>query len=225
MFEDLYKKLVNIKKDKDREIGTVTDFNPLRVEIVPGDNEIEAIPTTNLFGIEIGSRVLLEKFLNQYIAVAVIGSPKVDCIEILKTTEQAITTTDATKIQFDSVSEQSGTNFILDSYGVKIGAGIKRVKVDCQCWFICDNTAAYSSLYIYQNSSIKSYGIWPKRATSSEYLTELWRTVHVSTFIEVAEGDYIYGYAKFSTADADNKIDDYSHATKLIVQCVEYNLS
>jgi hypothetical protein len=223
----MIKNFLNPKEvKKDFYTGIVTTIKPLGVKLFDADDEINVVPSGNLFGVTVGSKLTLIKIENQFYAVGIIGNPTIDCIELLKTTEQFITNTNATKIQFDSESEKSGANFSLNNYGVKIGPGIKRVKIGLQVWANCNTENAYSAIYIYINSSAISYSIFPRRDTNSAgvYLTEPWRTLNCFSFVDVTENDYIYGYLRFSASDAGNKIVNYSQTTKLIVQAIEYDL-
>lgn len=75
MYNKIRDKILNSKKESNILIATVTQVDPLLVELIPDDSPIPAINTNHLF-IEVGSRIILQKFLNQFIAIAVIGSPK-----------------------------------------------------------------------------------------------------------------------------------------------------
>ena len=222
-----YNAILNKKEPSNILIGTVVSLSPLTVTLLPEDTAIPVVPTTNLFGITINSRIVLQRFGTQFIGIGVIGSPKIDCIEIRKTTEQAITTTTATKIEFDAEHYKSGSNLTFDSYGVKIGAGISKVLVFAQVWAHCNSVDAYSSIYIYKNSTVYNFSIWPRRTTNSGsyYISDSWRTVSGIQTLSVEEDDYIYAYIRFTDADAGNKVDDYANASKLVVQAIEYNLT
>lgn len=55
-------------------IGTVSSLSPLKTQLVPGDTELPVIPTSALLGINIGSRIVLERFGKLFIGIAVIKS-------------------------------------------------------------------------------------------------------------------------------------------------------
>lgn len=223
---NIYNNILNKNNGQQIYTGTVITLAPLTVKIFAADDAISVVPTSNLAGLAVGDKVIFSKIGAQFFAIGYVGSPKIDAMTIIKTTEQAITTTDATKIAFDGEYGQSGSNLTFDSNGIKIGDGIKMVSVNCQAWFVCNDTNAYSALFIYKNASVYAYGILPKRVNNdSSYQSDTWRTVNVNALIEVTKDDYIYGYAKFSDADAGNKIDDATRAGQLTVTAVEYDFS
>jgi len=74
-YEKIKSKILNVKYEKQILIGTVTQVNPLFVTLVPDDTPIPVISTAGLIGLKIGSRVLLNKLFNKYIAIAIIGNP------------------------------------------------------------------------------------------------------------------------------------------------------
>lgn len=53
-------------------IGTVSSLSPLKVQLVPNDTELPVVPTSALLGIDIGSRIVLERFSKLFIGIAVI---------------------------------------------------------------------------------------------------------------------------------------------------------
>lgn len=224
---NIYENILNKNTGQQFYTGTVITLSPLTIKIFTDDTAIPVVPTSNLAGIAVGNKCIFTKIGAQFFAIGYVGSPKMDCIELIKSTEQSITDTSTVKVEFDSVNKQTGSNFSLDSYGVKVGAGIAKVKVDLQLWMHCETEDAYSVAFIYKNASQISYSIFPKRDTNSAnvYLSDKWRINNCTAFIDVVENDYIYAYARFSIANASNKIDDASGAGKLIVQAIEYNFS
>lgn len=224
---DIYKNILNKNTGQQFYTGTVITLTPLTVKIFAADDAISVVPTSNLAGLAVNDKIIFAKIGAQFFAIGYVGSPKTDCIELIKSTEQSITDTSTVKVAFDSINKQSGSNFSFDSNGVKIGVGIAKVKVDLQLWMHCETEDAYSVAFIYKNASQISYSIFPKRDTNSAdvYLSDKWRINNCVAFIDVVENDYIYSYARFSIANAGNKIDDASGAGKLIVQVVEYDFS
>lgn len=61
--------------------ATVSSLVPLGVKIIPTDDEIKVVETTSLSGLKVGSRLLLLKLQDQFIALAVIGSQAIRLIE------------------------------------------------------------------------------------------------------------------------------------------------
>lgn len=64
--------ILNKKSQDTYFTGTVSSLNPLKVKLYPGDDEIPVVATSNLLGIQTGSRLVLIKFQNQLIAIALI---------------------------------------------------------------------------------------------------------------------------------------------------------
>jgi hypothetical protein len=97
IFYDLIKsKIKNRPIENNILIGTVSSLNPLRVTIIPGDTAVPAVSTTNLNGIVAGSRIVLQKMLNQYIAIAILGNPAIQLYRC--TANQNLTTADMANI-------------------------------------------------------------------------------------------------------------------------------
>lgn len=71
----MFELFLNKQFDKTDYLATVTNLSPLEVELIPNDTAIPVVSTTGLIGLKVGSRVLLKKTSNQFIAIAVIGSP------------------------------------------------------------------------------------------------------------------------------------------------------
>ncbi|MGD9276518.1 MAG: hypothetical protein PVJ67_05075 [Candidatus Pacearchaeota archaeon] len=220
----LFQSILNKPDNKTYLTATVSDLNPLKVKLYPGDDEILAIPTTNLWGVTVGSRVLLLRQGNQFICTSVIGSPKVDSITIKRTSNQLFTGTSNTKIAYDSEDQKVGSNLTYDAvnYGIEIGGGVSMVEAHAMTWANCEASGAYSAQYIYKNSSEATYSIERKRDTNSEK----WRPHFGSVLIPVTEGDMIYCYIRFSVSDASNGvIGAYANSCKLMVRVVEYDLT
>ena len=222
--DKIYNNLFNKNNGQQFYTGTVVTLNPLTVKLFAGDTAISVVPTSNLFGVAVGSKLIMAKIENEFFAVSVVESPKVDSCEIVLSSDQSITNTDSTKIEFDTEKIYSGSNLRFNATDncVDVGYGISKVKIDIMCWFNSNSISAYTALYIYKNSSPETYSIFPDRNDSDVYI---YRTMHGSTIISVEQGDKIYGYARFNAADASNKIKAYPDANKLIVQAVEYDLT
>jgi hypothetical protein len=65
-------KELNKNKKEPYLTGTVSNLDPLQVKIIPTDDAINVVATSNLHGLIIGSRLLLLKFQDQFIALCVI---------------------------------------------------------------------------------------------------------------------------------------------------------
>lgn len=75
MYKKLRDKILNKKVEQNTLIGTVDSLSPFKVTLIPGDTAIPVVYTTNLNGVCVGSRIVLQKFLNQFIGIAVLGNP------------------------------------------------------------------------------------------------------------------------------------------------------
>jgi hypothetical protein len=220
----LFQSILNKPDNKTYLTATVSDLNPLKVKLYPGDDELLVVPTTNLWGITVGSRVLLLRQGNQFICTSVIGSPKVDSITIKRTSSQAMSGTSSNKINYDAEDQKTGSNLTYDAvnYGVEIGGGISMVEAHAMTWVDCEASGAYSAQYIYKNSSEVTYSIERKRDSNPEK----WRPHFGSVLIPVTEGDKIYCYVRFSISNASNAVKgSYTNSCKLMVRVVEYDLT
>lgn len=95
------------RKTNDFLTGTVYTLSPLTVKIIPTDDAINVVSTSNLLGIQTGSRVLLLRYLDQFIAIAVINKAPLERCILRKTSSQSIPDTTFTKIEFGSGTEES----------------------------------------------------------------------------------------------------------------------
>jgi hypothetical protein len=67
--------IINKKEEKTISIATVVTVNPLTIKFPPDTTAINAIATSSLYNISIGSRVLCLRYNKQYLVTAVIGNP------------------------------------------------------------------------------------------------------------------------------------------------------
>lgn len=108
MIKDLLANIVN-KKDEDSQIlytGTVSSTNPLEVKFYPGDDAISVIATSGALGLNVGSNVLMVKYLSKFIVVGVLGNLNQGCCILKRNTAQTIPTATFTAIQFGSGTTQ-----------------------------------------------------------------------------------------------------------------------
>lgn len=202
--------------------GTVSSLSPLQVKFYPGDDAISCRATTGLYGLKVGSNVIIIKIGRQFVITNVIGTQintYIDSIMINRSSTQTVTTTIATKVQFDNQKVIVGDKLSFDSgnYGVKIGAGVKTVEVDLNLWVQRVN-GSYSYIQIYKNST--SY--------SASIMTQLtgfdrWVSMNSKALIDVVENDLIYGYVIYSSADTTYNIvaGGYANSCNLIVKAIE----
>lgn len=106
---DLFKYLNKNKKNEMFITATVTTLNPLTVKIIPTDDAINVVYTNNLMGISVGSRILLLKYLDQFIGIAILGTLNIEKCILRKETAQTIPNATSTKITFSTGTEISDT--------------------------------------------------------------------------------------------------------------------
>lgn len=99
---DFSKFLLNKKEETKNLTATITQLYPLQGKIFPDDDAINLVSTNNLIGVSVGSRVLLLKYQNKYIAIAVIGNDYLYKTVVHKTTAQTISSGSVTKVTFTS---------------------------------------------------------------------------------------------------------------------------
>ena len=155
-----------------------------------------------------------------------IGDNEVTLKDLLKSREfmiialnqdQKVTTDGNTKVNFNVLKDSNSDNLTFSNNGIKIGAGISKIRIDLTLWLECDY-GAYSAWYIYKNNSGYTYNIAPAPTNGDEY----WRTANSFLYLDVKEGDVIYAYVRFSKSGSMNKIAGwYTNSCLLSVQVIE----
>ena len=146
----------------------------------------------------------------------------IDCMQISLTSTQYVDDTAVTKVEFNSKVTQVGSNLTKDSYGIKIGTDISTIEISCNLWVQAVNTNSYTAIYLYKNSTVIGYEIFPARAGSASNMTQTWRALHADTIIDVSENDHIYAYVKFNGADDDNSVTGaYATSCNLSVKVLD----
>ena len=222
MYDDIFNYIINKKPENQFITGNISSLSPLQVKLYHDDTAIECKATTGLYGLKVGSNVVLMKFGNQFLITNVIGTQVntyMDSIMINRSSTQTVTTANATKVQFDNQKVIVGSRLSFDSgnYGVKIGAGVKTVEVDSSLW-VERKDGSYSRTYIYKNGDYYSDSIMSQ-------LTGLqrWVTMINKAIINVVENDLIYAYVLFSSSDATlNTVNGgYPGSCNLTVKAIE----
>lgn len=99
----MIKNFLNPKQiEKTQFTGTVVTINPLTAKIFSADDAISVVPTNNLFGIAVGSKIVINKIGNQFVAIAVIGNSSLEKCILIKTTAQSISNSTVTVVTFSS---------------------------------------------------------------------------------------------------------------------------
>lgn len=129
--------------------------------------------------------------------------------------EQKNTTTNIFKVNFNSVLLSYGDGLEFYNNGIKIGKGIKKVRVDLTLWL--EQTASgYASFHIYKNGNEITYNL-------NQNTGVVWSTANSFAYIDVTEDDVIYAYVRFSEANSTfNRISGFYHnSCNLAVQVIE----
>lgn len=138
---------------------------------------------------------------------------KRNILEVGLSKEQKITSISNTDVQFDIINIQVGEDLTLENGKIKIGKGIKYVKVNYTLWL--ENPTGYVSHHITKNGVGITYNIDPLLDINST-----WHTSNGSTIIEVSEGDLIGIQVRFATANTNNKLSHYANSNRLIVEAI-----
>jgi len=100
------KYLVNKEVEEILFTGNVTSLDPLQVKLSPSDDAIN-VRMLNVFGIKVGSNVLMVKYLSKFVVVGVIGNVAQSFCLLQRTTAQSIPANTDTFMNFSS-----GTNVL-----------------------------------------------------------------------------------------------------------------
>lgn len=130
--------------------------------------------------------------------------------------QQKITSSNAAKILFSKIVSSNGNRLKLQNNGICIGKGIHKVRVDLTLW--AEAYAGYSMYMIYKNG----YELTKNLQTNVPNDMSKWRTCNSFTYCDVSEGDVIYAYVFFSTANENNNIAGfYENSCLMGVQVID----
>jgi len=137
MFKDIFQRILTKKNEQQILIGTVVTVNPLTVKFTPTDSAISAISTANI-NIKVGSRVVLQRFGNKFIATNVIGAANNSKILVKQSSD--ITINDSTDFKdLMSVTIPANSGFwTIKSYCRVVGRTTSNAKL------IWDATGTYT---------------------------------------------------------------------------------
>lgn len=99
---DILKYLVNKESEEIFKLATVSSLNPLQVKLYPGDDAINVKSSSSAIGMQVGSNVLMIKYLSKFIIISVIGNLNQNFCILAKTTNQSISNNTLTKVNFGS---------------------------------------------------------------------------------------------------------------------------
>jgi hypothetical protein len=101
----IYDYILNKNTGQQFYTGTVITLNPLTVKLFADDTAIPVVPTSNLFGVAVGSKLIFTKIDNQFFAIGIINNFNLTKCLLNKTAVQSIPTATFTKITFDATQE------------------------------------------------------------------------------------------------------------------------
>lgn len=218
---EMYQYFLNRKQDQVFLIGSVASIKPLTITLIPSDTSLTCVYTQHLKGLKVGSRLLLTKFQNRFIALGIIDSPNViqDCIMVNRSSTQTVTDTNVTAVQFDTQKVLVGSRLSLNSYAVKIGTGVKTIEVTSELW-VESTSGSYSVIYIIKNSTTIAYNIFP------EPYNQRWRPQCINALIPVTTDDMIYTAVAWQSSHASENIigGGYPNSCNMTVKVVELDL-
>jgi hypothetical protein len=99
---DIYNKILNKNTGQQFYTGVVFTLNPLTVKFFDDDTAISVVHTSNLFGIVVGSKLIMAKIDNQFFAIGIVGNDSLCKCALLKDDTQSIPDSTSTKITFVS---------------------------------------------------------------------------------------------------------------------------
>lgn len=197
MIKDLLANIVN-HKDEDNQIlytGTVYSMEPLQVKLYPGDDPINVKSIVGVIGLNVGSNVLMVKYLSKFIVVGVLGNLNQGCCILKKSTAQTIPTSTFTAIEFGSGTEQLDPLDMHDettnNTRITIPAdGIYNINISCRFDNSTDGNARI--IYIYVNGG-------PQNAVAGEFDSNGRWGGNASLNLELSENDYVEFYVYQAT--------------------------
>lgn len=111
---DTLKYLVNKEVEEILFAGNVSSLDPLQVKLSNSDDAIN-VKMLNIFGIKLGSNVLMIKYLNKFIIVGVIvNSPINNYCMLVRSTTQSIPNATHTPLNFSTGSTSNDPSSMFD---------------------------------------------------------------------------------------------------------------
>lgn len=130
---------------------------------------------------------------------------------------QTITTTTETKVLFNKKIFQLGDKLTFENNGIKIGAGVSKVRIDLTLWLEGHVTDTYGAFYIVNSrTGVLTYNL------KQYYGKIVWGTANSYIYADVQEGDIIFANVRFSVAGNNNAVaGNYKNACLLSVETIE----
>ena len=114
---------------------------------------------------------------------------------------QTVTTDVDTKVLFNKINFQLGDKLTFESNGIKIGAGVSKVRIDLTLWLEGRSADTYGAFYIV-NSRLGAL-TYNLKAYDGKIV---WDTANAYTYANVQEGDIILANVRFSVAGNTNAV-------------------
>lgn len=130
---------------------------------------------------------------------------------------QTVTTDVETKVLFNKINFQLGDKLTFESNGIKIGAGVSKVRIDLTLWLEGHSADTYGAFYIVNSrAGVLTYNL------KAYYEKIVWGTTNAYIYANVQEGDIIFANVRFSVAGNNNAIaGNYTNSCLLSVEVVE----
>ena len=144
---------------------------------------------------------------------------ELNIMEVRLSNDQPVITDIPTRVAFDAIYFSRGNKLTLENNAIKIGAGVKAVRVDLTLWLENNTTNSYAAFYINKNGYDYTYNIHPFIPNASS-----WGFGSAFAYIDVEEGDIISANVRFSVASnggRSNMVSAYINGSKLAVQVIE----
>lgn len=143
---------------------------------------------------------------------------EINNIVVTRNSRQNITGKSSVPIQFNEIKSQKGDKLSLNSDGgIEVGANVEYVRVGSIVWM--EAYSGYSLINICKKTG--NNNTWHGQHILPAKSTEVWRSHTLETIIPVKEGDIIYTYAGFSTANSNNNVaGSYANAVLMNVEAI-----
>ena len=186
-----------------------SDLN--EIKSVVNENDTNALYNTNVKTSQTNSDT------DVYSCNYVNGITKKNIMMINLDNVQTVTTDVETKVLFNKINFQLGDKLTFESNGIKIGAGVSKVRIDLTLWLEGRSFDTYGAFYIVNSrTGVLTYNL------KQYYEKIVWDTANAYIYANVQEGDIIFSNVRFSVAGNNNAIaGNYINSCLLSVEVVE----
>jgi hypothetical protein len=186
---DTIKYLVNKEVEEILFTGNVTSLDPLQVKLSPSDDAIN-VRMLNVFGIKVGSNVLMIKYLNKFVVIGVIGNVPAATVKVV--------------VKQSSQGSTTSASFTTDSELQMIVEANKMYKVDFNLIVSCASETPDMTINFDNTGTVTLYGQIHMRSMSvSGTNPAAYEYGKSATYSNFSDAMYIgldpnYGSARFS---------------------------